>query len=48
MENQSLRPDYGPVLPLGVDLSWLELLMSRWRWWKARRSEKRFAAKRQK
>jgi ATP-dependent Clp protease ATP-binding subunit ClpC len=48
MENQSLRPDYGPVIPLGVSLSWLELLRSRWRVWKARWSEKRFAAKRQK
>jgi ATP-dependent Clp protease ATP-binding subunit ClpC len=48
MENKSLRPDYGPVIPLGVALSWLELLTSRWRWWKAHRSEKRFAARRKK
>jgi ATP-dependent Clp protease ATP-binding subunit ClpA len=48
MGNQSSRPDYGPVIPLGSSLSWLELLMSRWRWWKALRSEKRFAAKCQK
>ena len=48
IENRPSRPDYGPVIPLGISLSWLELLMSRWRWWKARRSEKRFAAKRQK
>jgi ATP-dependent Clp protease ATP-binding subunit ClpA len=48
MENQSSRPDYGPVFPLGVALSWTDLLMLRWRWWKARRSERRFAAKRRK
>jgi len=48
IENQSSRPDYGPVIPLGAALSWTDLLMSRWRWWKARRSERRFAAKRRK
>jgi hypothetical protein len=31
VENQPLRPDYGPVIPLGVSLSWPQLLMSRWR-----------------
>jgi ATP-dependent Clp protease ATP-binding subunit ClpC len=48
VENRSSRPDYGPVIPLGVALSWLELLMSRWRVWKARWSEKRFVARRKK
>jgi hypothetical protein len=48
MENQSSRPNYGPVFPLGSALSWTDLLMSRWRWWKARRSERKFTAKRRK
>jgi len=29
MENQSSCPDYGTVFPLGVALSWTDLLMSR-------------------
>jgi ATP-dependent Clp protease ATP-binding subunit ClpA len=48
MENRSSRPDYGPVIPLGKTPSPRVWLTSKWCWWKARWSEKRFAAKRQK
>lgn len=45
-ENRSSRPDYGPVIPLGQTPSPRVWLRSKWCWWKARRSEKRFAAQR--
>ncbi len=45
-ESRSSRPDYGPVIPLGRSPSPRVWLMSKWLWWKARRSEQRFAAKR--
>jgi len=48
LENQSSRPDYGPIIPLGQRPSLLVWLQSKWRWWRARRSEKRFAGQRQK
>jgi len=48
LENRSSRPDYGPVIPLGKTPSPRVWLKSKWCWWKARWSEKRFAAKRQK
>jgi|SRR6267142_5599658 len=48
MENRSSRPDYGPVIPPGRSPSPRVWLASKWCWWKARRSEKQFAAKRQK
>ena len=48
MQNRSSRPDYGPVIPPGRSPSPRVWLASKWCWWKARRSEKRFAAKRQK
>ena|SRR6478672_2177959 len=46
MENRPSRPDYGPVIPLGTSPSPRVWLKSKWYWWKARRSEKRFVAKR--
>jgi len=45
MENRSSRPDYGPVIPLGKTPSPRVWLKSNWCWWKARWSEKRFAAR---
>jgi ATP-dependent Clp protease ATP-binding subunit ClpA len=48
LENRSSRPDYGPVIPLGKTPSPQVWLKSKWCWWKARRSEKRFAASRKK
>jgi ATP-dependent Clp protease ATP-binding subunit ClpC len=48
MENRSSRPNYGPVIPPGKIPSPRVWLMSKWCWWKARRSEKRFAVKRPK
>lgn len=48
IENRSSRPDYGPVIPLGTTPSPRVWLKSKWCWWKARRSEKRFAARRKK
>jgi hypothetical protein len=48
MGNRSSRPDYGPIIPLGKTPSPQVWLKSKWCWWKARRSEKRFAAKCQK
>jgi ATP-dependent Clp protease ATP-binding subunit ClpC len=48
IENRASRPDYGPVIPLGTSPSPRVWLQSKWCWWKARRSEKRFAAKCQK
>jgi ATP-dependent Clp protease ATP-binding subunit ClpC len=47
MENRSSRPDYGPVIPLGQSPSPRVWFVSKWCWWKARWSERRFA-KRQK
>jgi ATP-dependent Clp protease ATP-binding subunit ClpA len=47
-ENRASRPDYGPVIPLGKTPSPRVWLKSKWCWWKARRSEKRFAARRKK
>jgi ATP-dependent Clp protease ATP-binding subunit ClpA len=44
--NRPSRPDYGPVIPLGTTPSPRVWLKSKWCWWKARRSEKRFVAKR--
>jgi ATP-dependent Clp protease ATP-binding subunit ClpA len=46
--NRPSRPDYGPVIPLGTTPSPRIWLKSKWCWWKARRSEKRFAANRAK
>jgi ATP-dependent Clp protease ATP-binding subunit ClpC len=46
IENRPSRPDYGPVIPLGKTPSPRVWLKSKWCWWKARRSEKRFAARR--
>lgn len=46
VENRSSRPDYGPVIPLGKTPSPRIWLLSKWCWWKARWSEKRFAARR--
>lgn len=48
IENRQSRPDYGPVIPLGTTPSPRVWLKSKWCWWKARWSEKRFAGKRQK
>jgi ATP-dependent Clp protease ATP-binding subunit ClpB len=48
MENRPSRPDYGPVIPLGTTPSPRIWLTSKWCWWKARGSEKRFAARRKK
>jgi ATP-dependent Clp protease ATP-binding subunit ClpA len=48
MENRSSRPDYGPMIPIGRSPSPRIWLMSKWCWWKARRSERRFAARRKK
>ena len=48
IENRPSRPDYGPVIPLGTTPSPRVWLKSKWRWWKARWSEKRFAARRKK
>lgn len=42
LENRSSRPDYGPVIPLGQIPSPKVWLKSKWCWWKARWSEKRF------
>ena len=47
-ENQLSRPDYGPIIPLGKKPSPRVWLRSKWCWWKARRSERRFVAQRQK
>jgi ATP-dependent Clp protease ATP-binding subunit ClpC len=47
VENRSSRPDYGPIIPLGQSPSPKVWLISTWCRWRARRSEKRFAAKRQ-
>jgi len=46
MENRSSRPDYGPVIPLGQTPSPRVWLRSKWCWWKACWSAKRFAAQR--
>jgi ATP-dependent Clp protease ATP-binding subunit ClpC len=46
LENRSSRPDYGPVIPLGETPSPRVWLKSKWCWWKARWSEKRFAMRR--
>ncbi len=46
IENRPSRPDYGPVIPLGTTPSPRVWLKSKWCWWKARWSEKRFAARR--
>ena len=46
VENRSSRPDYGPVIPPGTSRSPRVWMISEWRSWKARLSEKRFAAKR--
>ena len=48
IENRSSRPEYGPIIPLGKTPSPRVWLKSKWCWWKARRSEKRFAARRKK
>jgi len=45
MENRSSRPDYGPVIPPGRSASPRVWLISKWCWWKARHSERRFAAR---
>ena len=46
--NRLSRPDYGPIIPLGKAPSPLVWMKSKWRWWNARRSEKRLVAQRQK
>jgi ATP-dependent Clp protease ATP-binding subunit ClpA len=46
IENRPSRPDYGPVIPLGKTPSPRVWLKSKWCWWKARWSEKRFATRR--
>lgn len=48
IENQPSRPDYGPVIPLGTTPSPRVWLKTKWCWWKARWSEKRFAMRRKK
>jgi len=45
MENRSSRPDYGPIISIGKIPSPRVWLKSKWCWWKARWSEKRFAAR---
>jgi ATP-dependent Clp protease ATP-binding subunit ClpA len=45
-ENRSSRPDYGPITPLGQSPSFSIWLKSKWCWWKARRSERRFIVRR--
>lgn len=46
IENRPSRPDYGPVIPLGTTPSPGVWLKSKWCWWKARWSERWFAARR--
>jgi hypothetical protein len=46
--NRASRPDYGPVIPLGTAPSPRVWLQSKWCCWKARWSEKRFAARQKK